>query len=91
MQNLILVFATFFFAETPFYSQKPKGGDTGKIGGANAPPTDLTWPQKRGPSRISAAYLYLLGERLLPQSSRDSPPLVLAINTSFSREKCSED
>ena len=58
MQILILVFAVFFFAETPFYSQKPKGGDPGKIGGANAPPTDLTWPRKRGLSRVSAALVW---------------------------------
>ena len=61
MQNLILVFAAFFFVETPFYSQKPKGGDPGKIGGANAPPTNLTWPRKRGPSRVSAALVWPRG------------------------------
>ena len=58
MQNLILVFATFFFAETSIYSQKPKGGDPGKIGGANAPPTESVVPRKRGLGRVSAALVW---------------------------------
>ena len=61
MQNLILVFAPFFSAERGIYSQKPKGGDPGKIGGANAPPTNLTWPQKRGLGRVFAALVWPRG------------------------------
>ena len=30
----------FFFAETSIYREKLKGENPGKIGGANAPPTD---------------------------------------------------
>ena len=30
----------FFSAKTSIYREKPKWGNPGKIGGANAPPTD---------------------------------------------------
>ena len=58
MQNLILVFAAFFFAETSIYSQKPKVGDPGKIGGANAPPTASVMPRKRSLGRVCAALVW---------------------------------
>ena len=58
MQNLILVFAAFFSTERGIYSQKPKGGDPGKIGGANAPPTDTVLPRKRGLGRVFAAVVW---------------------------------
>ena len=44
----MLVFAPFSSVETGIYREKPEGGDPGKIGGANAPPTDTTWPRKCG-------------------------------------------
>ena len=48
-------------------------------------------PRKRSPSRVSAASLNLLGERLLPQSSYALYSLVFPINTIFNREESSED
>ena len=49
-------------------------------------------PRKRGPSRFFAALLWLLGERLLPQSSYILSLLVFfPINTIFDREEGSED
>ena len=44
-------------------------------------------PRKRGPSRVSAAKLILLGERLLPQSSRDSPRWVFGYKYGFQQRK----
>ena len=44
-------------------------------------------PQKRGPSRVSVALLCQLGERLLPQSSKDLPPLAFPYKYQFQQSK----
>ena len=47
------------FSENPaFYRQKPRGERCEKIEGANAPPSSLTKPWKRGNCRIFAAFLW---------------------------------
>ena len=45
----------FFSVENGIYREKPEGRGRRKIGGANAPPTTLTKPQKRGLDRVFAA------------------------------------
>ena len=47
-KSYLCMIVPFFSAETSIYKEKPKGGNPGKIGGANAPPTDLTRPRKCG-------------------------------------------
>ena len=44
-------------------------------------------PQKRGPSRVSAAKQIQLGERLLPQRSRDPDSLVFGYKYLFQQRK----
>ena len=76
-----------FGAET----RKP-AEDTGKSPNQEIPPFGCghlatPWPWKRGPSHISAACWRLLGERLLPQSSRDPPLLVFLYKYWFQQRK----
>ena len=66
--------------------------DTGNTPNQGSRPTGCghvatTGPRKCGPSRVSAALLHQLGERLLPQSSRDSPPLVFGYKYLFQQRK----
>ena len=48
-------------------------------------------PRKCGPSRVSMALLCQLGERLLPQPSRDLFLLVFAYKYQFQQSKKGED
>ena len=48
-------------------------------------------PRKRGFSRVFAAWVKLLGERLLPQSFYDLPPLVFPYKYQFQQRKEGED
>ena len=70
--------------------------DTGESPNQELPPIGCgqlatPGPQKCGPSRVSAAWLLLLGERLLPQSFYDLPLWFFPINTSFNRKEGSEN
>ena len=48
-------------------------------------------PRKRGQSRVFAAWLLLLGERLLPQPSYDPSPLIFPYKYHFNKEEKGKD
>ena len=67
-KSYLCMIVPFCSVETSIYREKLKGEDPGKIGGANAPPTDVTRPRKHGLGRVSAALVWPGGHTQLAGS-----------------------